>query len=397
MAGEKVATRPPILLGAAMNVVLGSVDAVKILAGFGVAQMVALAIVSVWSERPIVFLHPWITGIDFKDFYIAALDYVGGLDPYLRERFNKPPLGALFVFPFLGIGLFDAARTFFLFNAASVVSALWIVCRALRARAFAQLMIVCATSLPVYFLLDRGNLDGLVMLLVASAAMGISEAGLGAALWAAAALKFYPLLLVLPFIAMRRWRALLCFAVCTAVSLAAFLPLWLGFFHSLGARAALQVGPENYSPMWLLISGVDMLTAQHASAVMIGTAGGLLLYMTALGTALVIDFVSPPKTRETTLLGVLLYTPFLAAAPLTVYPYVTVVLLLLIPAHTWSRSRQPVWTNAIFVLAMALIGIQALAWSSLTGLQWLDFLPALGIILVTIWSVATKWQLRHAS
>ena len=357
-------------------------DATKALAVFCAAQVLALLAMSIWLGRPVFLLQPWLSGWDFNDFYVAAHDYLHSADPFLNPRFNKPPLSLWLGAPFLGLDLRAAALAFIPFNAAAIFGSIVLVSRALRFESLGPLSLITALFFPVYFLLDRGNVDGLVMLTIAVLAVAPNSLVGGIALWSAIALKFYPVILLGHLGAARRWGIVIATLIITVMSLAIWWQLWGGFIHSLIARAAFQLDEDNYSVIWLFIAALKPISG---NAVVLGTMTGFMLYAFSLAAMIVVDLLWPPESAR-----ILLYIPFLIAVPLTVFPYAAVLLLLLIPVQ--AACKQTGWHSIIFVTGMMLVAFDAHTWTE-PG-QWLRLLPNTGILLLLIWSVGTQWQLR---
>ena len=103
--------------------------------------------------RPdLYFVNKFGLGLDYGDSYTASLMVRTGQSPYAVARYVTPPLGAIFP---------------------AVLAAVFLVHRALtRQRPWDDLVfmsvvaVVVMLSYPFYFLMDRVNIDGFVLLLM---------------------------------------------------------------------------------------------------------------------------------------------------------------------------------------------------------------------------------------
>lgn len=180
---------------------------------------------------------PWRRlGADYYDFYAASKKLVSGESPYQYTRYVTPPLPAI-LNAILTLFSWENARNIFLaVVVVSMIAAYTIIYNIFRS--FSPLdnhmILLCGLttilfSYPFHFLLVRGNIDGLVvMLLCLSLYLDTRQrvwfSGLCLAL--AIGAKVYPLLLFLPLIASRRWKLILFTGICLGLLFLIFPQYW---------------------------------------------------------------------------------------------------------------------------------------------------------------------------
>jgi hypothetical protein len=191
--------------------------------------------------------HTWVPawtalGLDFLNVYHAANHWLHGGDPY-TEPFNDPidrpicyPPLVLPVFAWCGlltprkaVAVWTVALAVF---AAAGAFCAWRVRRRLELSELPLVFVVAAVlcSAPVLFALERGNWDLLVLVPLIGMAWALRERSLArdgtaaACLTLAVWIKLYPVVLVLAFLACRRYRAAAIFAALTVGLTLLYLP-----------------------------------------------------------------------------------------------------------------------------------------------------------------------------
>lgn len=154
----------------------------------------------------------------FFDFFSSVRDAAAGPAVYSERRVIYPPLANTIFWLFsrvLGEGQGEGSAhllPFLIFFTLCLVAQALLLASAVKGRDGVLFAIAATLSFPMIFLLERGNLALLSLLLLLWFACGLDaqdatvrESGLWA-LGAATALKIYPLLFCLPLIRARRWR-----------------------------------------------------------------------------------------------------------------------------------------------------------------------------------------------
>jgi hypothetical protein len=287
-------------------------------------------------QVPVQLVEYFERGIDFADFRQAARDVLDGLDPYGRARFVTPPPSLVPFLPFALIPQGPAALVFMAVNVAALAGGLVLLARrlALAPASVAGLVLVAGLSPSTLMLVERGNVDGLVFLLLC--AFVTAPRGRLAPLWIAlgAGIKAYPALFLASLIARGRVRAALAGAAIGLALLLACLVAWPDFpaelLRNQASRGSAMRLDENLSPLavfWLIDGELLQTSARPA------VAAGVALYLGLLGACLVLDrrlagrLSGPDETFLTASL-----VAFCLGLPALVYLYSGVVLLIALAA-----------------------------------------------------------------
>jgi hypothetical protein len=342
-----------------------------------------LCYASLLMQSDIQLVVRYFLGLDFKEFYDAAHLYLTGGNPYEVARFVTPPaslLPNLVLAPFD----FDAARD--LWCLASVVmlgSGGILAARAAGHRGTDVLLTVAFlfATLPAQMLIERGNIDALIFLLLA-VALTVRPVCLSAAAWALAALtKIYPLLLG-PFLWRVRGRRWLLVALAVVIVVCAtFWRETLAYGPHLVMRATEQRFEPNLSPVGYFGRGFHVYALAYV-------AFNLYLDRQLL-------------SRETTaavrrFLGSAWIVPMLFF-PRDVLAYVGVSLLLAFVALDPLEHRLQRWQRLGLALLEGLIMIPTTGFVSVTDdVDWYA-IPRVALFLYSLALVAIKLQLLRES
>jgi hypothetical protein len=338
-----------------------------------------LAYVSLLLQSDIQLVVRFFLGLDFKEFYDAAHVYLRGGNPYEIARFVTPPaslLPNLVLAPFH----FETARDLWCLASVAMLGAGMILVARAAGHRGADLGLSVAflfASFPAQMLIERGNIDALVFLLLALALVARPAWFAGAA-WALAALtKVYPLLLAPVVWRERGYRALLAAGLVAAVVTAAFWQPTVDYLPRLAMRAAEERFRENISPVAYFGHGF------HAYAL------AYLVLNLWLDHRLIARGAPPALGR------------FLAASwvvpmlffPREVLPYVAVVLVLafaaLDPLDGWLRP----WQRLGLAFLEALIMLPTAGFAFVTDeLAWFA-VPRVALFLYSVAILAFKARL----
>ena len=348
--------------------------------GFG---YMGLCYASLLLQSDIQLVVRYFLGLDFKEFYDAAHVYLGGGNPYEVARFVTPPASLL---PNLLLAPLDfyAARDLWCLAAVIMLGAGGV----LAARAAGHRVLdVCLTvaflfaTFPAQMLIERGNIDALIFLLLALALVA-RPAWLAGAAWALASLiKIYPTLLgpLLWRVHGRRWL-LVALAVVTVVC-GTFWRETLAYGPHLVMRATEQLFEPNLSPVGYFGRGFHV----YALAYVV-----LNLWLDRQLLA-----------RETTsavrrFLGSAWIVPMLFF-PRDVLAYVGVSLVLTFVALDPLEHRLPRWQRLGLALLEGLVMIPTTGLVSVTDeMEWYA-VPRVALFLYSLALVAFKLQLLRES
>ena len=362
--------------------------------------------------RPdLYFVNKFGLGLDYRDFYTASLMVRTGESPYAVVRYVTPPLGAIINVPLTYLPLDRVGYAVSLAIFPAVLGAVFLVHRALtRQRPWDDLVfmtvvaVVVMLSYPFYFLMDRVNIDGFVLLVMCLGifALGRADAVAGVLFAVAVGLKAYPILVVLPLAAKRRWTPLVFMAIALAIFVLLTPDQWWRFVQSrLMTRGQAFRIDENGSlanTLFYLGGFVTFHAPTSASpfAELLERLG-LPLYLVLLSAVAVRDVMTgatagPAELRS----SVVLYFPFMVAVPQLAYHYELVNLLALIPVVTWgwlqASSAADRRALAVMTVGIGLSQFHAVAAEKVVGSVYPHFVPGLGLLVVLLGIVVAKWR-----
>ncbi|MGC4122219.1 MAG: glycosyltransferase 87 family protein [Myxococcales bacterium] len=349
---------------------------------------------------------PWpYFGLDLLHNLAGAVTWAHEAEPYRALEFSYAE--PVYVYPPLPLRLFSWTALFGLEGAKAAVglfmgllTALGLVAGLAAARARVALghtrlpaslvtaLFLCST--PFLFSLERGNYDLLVLACILCAAPLLRGPSLGAELAAGALLamaawmKVYPGLLLLPLLALGRWRA------AAAMGMSGFLLGLLDLPQVLAWQATLRALYGSFES-WSFVHFAHSLTQTWAGLArwlhLPSPSGALRATLTGLFVVPSVGYVCwqvyrSPRRAE---LGLLLLC--FCAAVATFVPKVSfdynLVFLALALLIAWDRSL-PGWLQALF--ALQLLWLQPFAVPGLPGavtfLLKIAGAAAVGLVLV---------------
>ena len=353
-------------------------------------------------------------GYDFNDFRRAARNLLAGEDPWSEIRFVTPPLSAVIAVPFAEVHPRNARSIFFAVNAACLTLGVFLYKSALfpahrEPRLTFALLMAALFSYPVAFLLHRGNIDGLVFLLVAfgirlsSSPPGVWRDVLAAVAFAVAVnLKLYPVVILLPICIAHRWR-LAGSTLASAVVVAALTPgLWQAYLGHLQSRLEIFHLQENASLLNTLIPilvlpnhltlNLRFLYDLEALTIIAGALYAMLLIMSA---ALDLRLARRPNAPNFAVLATF-YLPFMVMVPRLAYHYVLVHLLASVVLVHWLQTRAHRSVRAYVVsmsVGVVLSQTQAMALYLVTGNPLAHFIPGAGVLLLVVAGLLLKFKM----
>ncbi len=342
-------------------------------------QLEICAIVSLGRQTGTVFVHRMTPALDFHDFLDAASLWTTGQNPYSDPRFVTPPFSLLV--GIVGLHFPHAAALFLIVNLMCVCLATYLLARTFHLSSLAGLCLIgsALAFYPVYFLLERGNIDGLVLLLFALSLSAKSMWVRVAALAVANNLKLYTLLPSLLKATRRRWREVALLAVATVCIAIPFAHWDTAFLHNLSARSQLVTGTENLSPA--LIFGSILKHWQARYAYLLAWAVTLMLAMGKLSGL--------EEKRAAVWL-----TPWMVAVPLQVYPYSGILFIALL-AGWMSERGETASRDILTAVGLCLVGVQQQAFTDAFGWfvhshRFFPFMNSLGVVLLAIAVMMTR-------
>jgi hypothetical protein len=194
-------------------------------AGISVGVLFLTHILQLLRQTDLYFLNRLSLGYDFKFVWDAAVRMSAGVSPYVQDDFVWPPF-----FPWLlwksgmmGWGFAALAEGMFFLSLGCLLLSCHLANRLFsnvgesNSDNVAPLLLILFSSFPVYFLLDRGNLDGVTMafmwggLWLGFRARSSNWQALAGGLLLALGIgtKFYPIVLLVPLFLFGRIRIII--------------------------------------------------------------------------------------------------------------------------------------------------------------------------------------------
>ncbi|MCX5660590.1 MAG: glycosyltransferase family 87 protein [Planctomycetota bacterium] len=401
------------------------------------ASIGLLRVAQVYTRADLFPVSKYYLSLDHGAFYFCGTLVAQGKSPYTDPRYVTPPLPArLFSLWSRFVGPDTTLKTSFFACLFAVLAAHLLVAWRLfdlttRERAVLALLgsLLILHSYPLHMLIDRGNIDGYVLLATVLGLACVHRQGwevAGGALFALAiALKVYPVLIIAPLFLQRRWRALAGLGVALALLILIEPGLYLEWVQlRLRSRSTNFVIPFNGSLTnffqlfaWLN-SFVRVFKPVEFDLVLGWIAGGT--FVGAMGMMAWLDWrrpasaslpTSPPSPRPSTrsmsddAVAAALYLPLMVSVPRMVFHYSFVMLLPLLAALCvlWPQAATTKEARArrgLVVLAAVGLGVTqfpAYEWATATGLPVFHLIPATGLAALIAACVAIKWHTRRHS
>ncbi len=343
-----------------------------------------LALLTQQPVRIVEYIH---FGLDFGDFQQAARDWLGGANPYQRDRFVTPPFSILAFAPFAGLSLHAGAALFFVLNLALVL-----VCTRFLLRdagvdeMTGRIVFGCLLlSEPFLMLIERGNIDGLVYAAIAGALLAWNRQRLsGSLIGLAAALKLYPLIMLPALWACGGKKRVLYVVAFVAVTGLAMHEYAASFVINQMTRAASLRLDENLSIFGLTVPIVarlpassTVLKALYVAIIAATFAAGAWACFAERRMELANSTAAQQKFWAATFLAFALNVPTL------VYLYSGVVVVIILILWLDDQVEIPRPEACVLVVAAFLILFPARAYhltlqDAKTIVYWLNVLPPVG-------------------
>lgn len=335
-----------------------------VIAGFALAQLLELFTNAMTFPLARITVGDVGFGFDFLPYYDAANVWLRGGNPYLVRGTTTLPLSIVLATPFTLARFVTASYLNALTSVAAMGGALALSIHAGRGRLEYRrdwpLFLLLVLGYPFAFLVSRGNVEYWVWLLMA---VGFWLEVDGSAPWLAglmlglgALLKLYPLLLILPLVALRRRATALAMLAVTLLGLT--MPHTLDFVTgSLGERLGRRIDlHQNGSVIGLAHYLLGRLGLRDATpAIVLGLAVVAAAFVACVWRDWHRARVTPPR-GEALGLALASYLPFVGTVPSVAYCYVLVGLILALPfvESAWWQAPSPRAQRALALFAVGL-------------------------------------------
>jgi hypothetical protein len=269
-------------------------------------------IFQILCQKELYFVNRCSLGWDFKYVWDAAVRMSQGISPYASDEYCWPTFlpWVLWKSGMMGWGLATLAKGMVLLSLGCILLACYLASRLFsdvdedHSDNIAPLLLIVFSSFPVYFLLDRGNLDGLTMAFMwgglwlgfrGRSSNWQAVAG-GLLLAVGVGIKVYPIVLLAPLFIFGRIRIMIGMVVGIALMVAIDHDGWRILVTE---RLSTRVAGEGWSGIYALIENASLEAffliviqlLRDAGAQVSDLAPQLLARITA-GLALATAFVS---------------------------------------------------------------------------------------------------------
>jgi hypothetical protein len=321
------------------------------------AQLLAVIYVCFLMQRYPVYVIQAGVQFDYFEFYKSAHQVLHGINPYEGGRMFMPPSSIVTGFLLCWLPWGTAAWAFFVLNFLVLLLALKRLADVFTLSDTNRLLLygIALIYFPVLFLLQRGNLDGIMLALIVFAMTTHNRVLRGILLGLSLAMKLYSGLFLVLLAAKRKWGVIATSVAVFFVMQAPFYRIFVSFVEALTGRAYKFKVAENISPSSL----VDLVNP---------TAYQLeYLFYVVWALLLVIRIkrdVATPLSKSWPL-----YLPWMFTFPSLVFPYTGVLGLGLLAYIISQSQRRRLYTSEfVVVVGFLLLGFQGTAWSAMMHL-----------------------------
>ena len=235
---------------------------------------------------------------------------------------------------------------------------------------------------PAIFLVERGNLDGIMLGLMLVSIFAKNRWIKSVALSLSIGFKVYSVLLLVPMLLARMWKRIMAVVLLLALLMLPFYSLIWSFIHAQTRRSAQLLGAENICPIALLCpSDVYDVRQQYPLS-----HAATLVYL-ALWIASYAVMLFKNRNSDMTVKAISSFA-WMLALPLQVFPYTGVMLLplLVLKSREIAERGLNYLPDRLFLMGFCLVGFQQTAFSTHFHIpqfvRFFDALNPLGTILV---------------
>jgi len=309
-----------------------------------------------------VFVQHWGLQTDFIDFIYATSDWLHGIDPYHNIRIVTPPPSFLAALPLQFSDNVIGRFVFMFIDLAIIASSLSSICKwfKLAYRESCLLFGIASMYFPVLFLVERGNLDGIMLGLILVSLFARNRWIKSFALSLSIGIKVYSVLLLAPMLLARMWKRIMAVVLLLGLLLLPFYSLMWSFIQAQTRRSTGLHGAENICPIALLCPMDVYKVGQLYALGHAVTLAYLALWIASYAIMLY-------RNRESNLTVKAVYSlAWMLAMPLQVYPYTGILLLplLVLKSREIEERGLIAQPDRLFLMGFCLVGFQQTAFSA---------------------------------
>ncbi|MCP4125203.1 MAG: DUF2029 domain-containing protein [Bacteroidetes bacterium] len=380
---------------------------------------ILLLLAQIYHQTEIFPVNRHELGIDFRDFYNAALATKNGISPYSSDFFVTPPTAIAFITPLTRFPLDPATQLFFFGTILCVAFSIILSGKALATGVNkTSYLIACIVfiSHPFLFLLDRGNIDALVLLSLVLGLFLMKKNRLlmaGLCFGTAISLKVYPVLLIIPLVIGRQYKCLAGCTITLALSILIFPHSWLEFVQLRLLTIGNSTDPnevltrfssfrmyENGSLANFFFGSLYFLKSVFRPETILNNHlifnFSNLVYAMLLLSLIVINFSKRVREKMKTMQAIVLYIPFMIAIPKLAYIY---EYILLIPMYLILLGNRSIISNRkinlLMVTAFIAVNLNTIVLEKLFLTDRYHFIPGMGLLILMIGSIYVMQSIHH--
>jgi uncharacterized membrane protein len=365
---------------------------IEMVSYFIFAWHMVLFVISIITQRPIYLVEFFHFGLDYGFLLTATRNFISGINPYQGGWYVKPPMSILINIPFAYLSNINAARVFFVINNICILFSLFLLTKVFALRGRDKVLFALATlgSSPFIMVTERGNLDGIMFLLV-SFALYAKKNKYASGIWVglASTIKVYPLIFIVPLLTSKKWKAALAAIVFIIVSVLLFPALNADFIRNqiLYDSNSMHIA-ENISsiaPLWFF-------SMKLGFSGFLGICIGVLSILLIGLLCVYYDFalLKQCNNEEKTFLFAS-YVVFCINLPWLVYLYTGLLLFILLASSNLNELRVSRDYRKWLILSLAFVFFPAQSISVTLAISTnLHLIPQFGSAMLLLYAVMVR-------
>jgi uncharacterized membrane protein len=245
--------------------------------------------------------------------------------------------------------------------------------------------------------MERGNLDGIMFLLVSSALYARNRKYVpGTWIGLASTLKVYPLIFIVPLFMSKKWKAVIAFIIVVLISILLFSDLYVSFWRNQIIRIddmGLRDNISSIAPLWYFSTklGFSGLLGMSVGALLVMLAGLFCVYY---------DFVLLKHINDGEKIFLFTsYAVFCLNFPALVYLYTAMLMFILLAASNSNDLRMSRYYRYWLALCLAFLFFPAQSIAVTLGIEDRDhvlhFVPEIGSAMLLLYAVMVRRNILH--
>lgn len=360
--------------------------------------LAAFSVAQIFTQMDLYVVNKFSLGIDYRDFYNATENFKNNISPYTDRYFVTPPTFILLNYPLSFLDIDAATKSFFWMNILAVLISIFLLTNVFNSKnkwsIIALTFIIVLLSHPFQFLLDRDNIDAIVLCCFCFG-LFFNRQNLkiiaGVCFAIAIGLKVYPILILIPLLINKEYKLLLAILV-SLLGICLMMPhLWLEFINLrlLDAFSGNEINRfagfrmyENGSLANLFVNLNHFLKWNIANKWLFKLSNVIyLILLAALSIGIFKNKKAIPITHQ-----LLMFIPFMICIPKLayIYEYVALIPLLFLFTHTTAKNKK--LELGILIIA-AFLFFNTIVLSKLVDNHNFHFIPILALLITSLYFI----------